>query len=93
MRMVGLLALVLCFTSSVALGESFSCDYTKRAACLGYLDRVVDENYTCIKKSACIYTGVVCKHEYDTLVDSYNELVKKHESLVEDYRALLLSVK
>jgi len=87
------IALLLCFTSSVALGESFSCDYTKRPACLGYLDRVVDENYTCIKKSACITNGLVCKHEYDTLVDSYNELLKKHNSLVDNYRALLLEVK
>lgn len=93
---IRLLALLLCIVASSAFGESFSCSFGKKAACLDYNAKVVDLNSVCFNQSTCGYSGFVCKSkltelasEYETLVNSYNELLRKNKSLIEVAEELL----
>lgn len=85
----------ICIGTTVAQ-VNFSCAYGMRGACLGYGDKVVDQNAQCFSGSTCGYGGFVCKSklddvvgEYDTLVNSYNDLLRKNKSLVATAQDLL----
>ena len=84
-----LLPLLLCLAAAPAMAQNFSCS-TGRPACLGYGDKVVDQNAQCFSGATCGYGGFVCKtkldsvvNEYDRVVSSYNDLVRKNRTLYE----------
>jgi hypothetical protein len=83
-----LLALSL-MLSPVAAQQSFSCSFGKRAACLGYDDKVVDQSAVCFSGHACGYKGFVCKSKMDDLADEYQSLVQSHNELIRRNRTLV----
>lgn len=96
------------FTYSVsAYGDTFSCSYGKRAACLDYGDKVcssfskcISDNAICFDSYTCNYKGFVCKSKFDDLSDEYDDLFRKcknisveYDDLVNEYNDLLRKYK
>lgn len=92
------------FASNVsAYGDTFSCSYGKRAACLDYGDKVCSSFSKCVSNDAvcfdsytCNYKGFICKSKFDNLADEYDGLLSKckniaaeHDDLVDKYDGLL----
>lgn len=86
-----LVLLVLLVIGSVpAHAQGFTCPIGKRAACLDYSDNICDGfRGKCVQKDAqcfdsytCFPGGFVCKEKLDDLVNEYDALVSKHNSLV-----------
>jgi hypothetical protein len=69
--------------------QSFSCSFGKRAACLGFDDKVVDQNAVCFSGQACGYKGFVCKSKLDDLADEYESLVQSHNELIRRNKTLV----
>lgn len=82
------------FTLNVpAFGETFSCSFGKRAACLDYGDKVcssfakcVDSNAKCFNSYTCGYKGFVCKSKFDDLADEYDNVIAEYNSLLRKYK-------
>ena len=100
MKVVAKLLLAICLASigisKVEAQQNFSCSYGARGACLGYSDKIVDQNAVCFSEATCGFGGFVCKskledvaNEYDRLVNSYNDLSRKNRSLVDTAQELL----
>lgn len=90
MRLPILLA-VLTFASP-ALGQSFSCRMGAQPACLDYGDKVcsssgmcVDQNAACFDKYHCNYEGFTCKSNVTECVAAHDDLLRKHNQLVDDF--------
>lgn len=90
MRLPILLA-VLTFASP-ALGQSFSCRMGAQPACLDYGDKVcsssgmcVDQNAACFDKYQCNYEGFTCKSNVTECVAAHDDLLRKHNQLVDDF--------
>jgi hypothetical protein len=93
-RTLLLLALAIGPTTAIAQ-EGFSCS-SGRPACLGYGDKVVDQNSTCFSSGTCGYQGFVCKskmdelvNDYDTLTYSHNDLIRRNRNLAETAEEIL----
>jgi hypothetical protein len=92
--------------ASPAVSQNFSCSYGKQPACLDYGAQVcsssgkcVDSNAACFDSYQCGYEGFTCKsnvtecvaaqetllRKHNTLVDDYNDLLKKHKELASDF--------
>lgn len=65
--------------------NNFSCPYGRSGACLGYGDKIVDQNSVCFNQLACGYKGFICKSKLDDTVDEYNDLVDKFNRLRGDF--------
>lgn len=89
--------LVLALTvASPAVGQNFSCNYGKQPACLDYGAQVcsssgkcVDSNAACFDSYQCGYDGFTCKSNVTECVDAQEKLLRKHNTLVDDYNGLL----
>ena len=89
-------------TVASAYGDSFSCSYGKKAACLDYGDKVCSSFSKCVSSDAqcfdsytCNYKGFICKSkfddiadEYDNLVEEYNDLLRKYKNKISEYENL-----
>ena len=95
-------AIALLSSSGVASAQSFSCPYGKRASCLDYSDNICDGYAAkCVKKNAqcfdsytCSPGGFVCKGQLDNALSEYDNLVSKHNILVDEanrYRRCILN--
>lgn len=83
-------------TNLLAYGESFSCSYGKKAACLDYNDIVCSSSSKCVSYDAicfdsytCNYKGFTCKSKFDTVVDEYDDLLRKYRNLADEYDELV----
>lgn len=65
--------------------NNFSCPYGRSGACLGYGDKIVDQNSVCFNQLACGYKGFICKSKLDDTVDEFNDLVDKFNRLRGDF--------
>jgi len=81
--------------ASAAISENFSCSFG-RGACLGYGDTICSSNGKCVDSSAlcfdayqCGYEGFTCKSNVSECISDYNDLLSKHNGLVNDYNELL----
>lgn len=86
-----LLLLALALPSS-SLGQSFSCRIGAQPACLDYGDKVcsssgmcVDQNAACFDKYQCNYEGFTCKSNVTECVAAHDDLLRKHNQLVDDF--------
>jgi hypothetical protein len=85
---VGLSALaILGHARTPYAADSFTCTIG-RPACLGYGDKVVDQNAVCFASYTCSFAGFVCKSDFDALGADYDRLVSKYNNLVDDVTAL-----
>ncbi len=101
-----LMSLVLASNVS-AFGDSFSCSYGKRGACLDYGDKVCSSYAKCVSSDAvcfdsftCNFKGFICKSKFNELADEYDSLLIKckniaseHDELVDEYDNLLRKYK
>ena len=78
--------------ASPALGQDFSCRIGTQPACLDYGDKVcsssgmcVDQNAACFDKYQCDYEGFTCKSNVTECVEAHDELLRKHNALVDDF--------
>jgi hypothetical protein len=78
--------------ASPALGQSFSCRIGTQPACLDYGDKVcsssgkcVDSNAACFDSYQCGYEGFTCKSNVIECVDAHDELLRKHNALVDEF--------
>ena len=78
--------------ASPALGQSFSCRIGTQPACLDYGDQVcsssgkcVDSDAACFDSYQCGYEGFTCKSNVTECVDAHDELLRKHNALVDDF--------
>lgn len=90
MRLPILLAVLT--LASPALGQSFSCRIGAQPACLDYGDKVcsssgmcVDQNAACFDKYQCNYEGFTCKSNVTECVAAHDDLLRKHNQLVDDF--------
>jgi len=90
-----ILSLLLSLVAPSVMAQGFTCS-TGRPSCLGYGDKVVDQNAVCFSNATCGYGGFVCKSklddvvgEYDRIVSSYNDLVRKNRSLIESAQEIV----
>ena len=67
--------------------DSFTCS-VGRPACLGYGDKVVDQNTVCFASYTCNFAGFVCKADFDSLADDYDRLVVKYNGLLGEVKTL-----
>ncbi|MGO4910128.1 hypothetical protein ACEN2J_17565 [Pseudorhodobacter sp. W20_MBD10_FR17] len=92
-----LLVLLLALTvASPAVGQNFSCSFGKQPACLDYGAQVcsssgkcVDSNAACFDSYQCGYEGFTCKSNVTECIDAQEKLLRKHNTLVDDYNGLL----
>ena len=84
-----ILMMLLSLAATPVMAQGFTCS-VGRPSCLGYGDKVVDQNAVCFNGGTCGYGSFVCKSklddvvsEYDRMVSTYNELVRKTRGLVE----------
>jgi hypothetical protein len=82
--------------ASPAVSQNFSCSYGKQPACLDYGAQVcsssgkcVDSNAACFDSYQCGYEGFTCKSNVTECVDAQETLLRKHNTLVDDYNDLL----
>jgi len=75
-----------------ALGQDFSCRIGTQPACLDYGDKVcssrgmcVDQNSACFDQNQCNYEGFTCKSNVTECVEANDNLLRKHNDLVEDF--------
>ncbi|WP_454283764.1 hypothetical protein [Roseovarius sp. MBR-38] len=75
-----------------AFGQSFSCRIGTQPACLDYGDKVcsssgmcVDRDAACFNKYQCNYEGFTCKSNVTECVEAHDNLLRKHNALVEDF--------
>ena len=78
--------------ASPALGQIFSCRIGTQPACLDYGDKVcsssgkcVDSNAACFDSYQCGYEGFTCKSNVIECVDAHDELLRKHNALVDEF--------
>jgi hypothetical protein len=78
--------------ASPALGQNFSCRIGTQPACLDYGDKVcsssgmcVDRDAACFNKYQCNYEGFTCKSNVTECVEAHDNLLRKHNDLVEDF--------
>lgn len=83
-----------------AYGDSFSCSYGKKAACLDYGDKVcsslakcVSNDAVCFNSYTCDYNGFICKSEYNDLLSKCKNISTEHDDLVDEYNNLLRKYK
>ena len=85
--------LVLALTlASPALGQNFSCRIGTQPACLDYGDKVcssrgmcVDKSSACFDQNQCNYEGFTCKSNVTKCVEAHDDLLRKHNDLVDDF--------
>jgi len=82
--------------ASPAVSQNFSCNFGKQPACLDYSAQVcsssgkcVDSNAACFDSYQCGYEGFTCKTNVTECVDAQETLLRKHNTLVDDYNDLL----
>ena len=82
--------------ASPAVSQNFSCNFGKQPACLDYSAQVcsssgkcVDSNAACFDSYQCGYEGFTCKSNVTECVDAQETLLRKHNTLVDDYNELL----
>lgn len=78
------------------MGQSFSCNFGARPACLGFGETVcsssgmcVDQNAACFDRYQCNFEGFTCRSNVTECVDRNERLLREHSDLVRDYNALL----
>lgn len=76
-------------TTIPGTAQSFSCRLGQ-PACLGYGDKVCNSNAKCVTQDAicfdsftCNYDGFVCKSDMKKVVSAYDEVIIKHNALVD----------
>jgi hypothetical protein len=99
----GLIFLIFTLSNGTfAYGDSFTCSYGKKAACLDYSDKVcssfakcVNSDAICFNSGTCGYRGFICKskfdglvNDYDELADKYNRSLRNHNDVVDEYNDL-----
>lgn len=67
--------------SSPTTAQSFSCSMGKRAACLDYGDKVVDQNAQCFNSYTCDFNGFMCRSDHDDYVKKAKKLLSTYEDL------------
>ncbi len=79
-----------------AHAQNFSCRIGTQPACLDYGDQIcssrgkcVDSSSTCFDQYQCGYEGFTCKSNLTECVDEYDELLRRHNTLVDDHNAQL----
>jgi hypothetical protein len=89
---------VLALSPLLATAQNFSCGIGDRGACLGYGDTVcsssgqcVDQNAACYDRYQCNYEGFTCKSNVTECVDTYDDLLRTHYRLVDDYNDVVRS--
>lgn len=88
-----LATLILALTlTSPALGQSFSCRIGTEPACLDYGDKVcsssgmcVDQNAACFDRYQCNYEGFTCKSNVTECTVAHDNLLRKHNDLVDEF--------
>lgn len=78
--LVGAAALYVAVTSS-AIAQSFSCHIGKRAACLGYNDKVVDRSAQCFDQFTCSPGGFICKSDADKMQEKARAMIQGYDDL------------
>jgi hypothetical protein len=76
--------------------QSFSCRIGTRPACLDYGDKLcsstgkcVNANAACFDTYQCNYEGFTCRSNVTDCVEKYDDLLNRHNKLVDDYNDLL----
>lgn len=88
--------LVALSMATPAMGQSFSCNFGARPACLGFGETVcsssgicVNQNSACFDRYQCNFEGFTCRSNVTECVDRYERLLREHNDLVRDYNAQL----
>ncbi|MDZ4137031.1 MAG: hypothetical protein U1D06_15785 [Paracoccaceae bacterium] len=75
-----------------AFGQSFSCRIGTQPACLDYGDKVcsssgrcVDRDAACFNKYQCNHEGFTCKSNVTECVEAHDNLLRKHNDLIDDF--------
>ena len=76
--------------------QSFSCGIGDRPSCLGFgetvcssFGRCVSEDAQCFDSYQCNYEGFTCRSNVTDCVETYEDLLFTHNTLVNDYNDLL----
>jgi hypothetical protein len=85
MRLVVLLVLLFAAALPSSAEDYFSCPIGRRAACLQYGDKIVDQGAQCFSSYTCGYGGFVCKSDLTELADQYDELLRKAKAMATEY--------
>ncbi len=70
-------------------GDTIYCEGNKQMMCLGFEQKIVDNNAVCFEPFACGQEGFVCKSELDILADEHESLLSQHNELVDTHNELL----
>ncbi len=70
-------------------GDTVYCEGNKQMMCLGFEQKIVDNNAVCFEPFTCSQEGFVCKSELNDLADEHEALLAKHNDLVNTYNELL----
>lgn len=81
-----LLGSVLAFN---VYGDTVYCEGNKQLMCLGFEQKIVDNNAVCFDRFTCSQDGFVCKSELDNLADEHESLLSQHNELVDTHNELL----
>jgi len=92
MRLAMALAAVVLIPSAAIGQQGFSCSYGDRGACLGFGETVCSSSGKCVDSSAacfdsyqCDYQGFTCKSNVTECVDAHDTLLRKHNTLVDNF--------
>jgi len=69
---------VLC-CASAASAQSFSCSLGRKPACLGYDDKVVDQNAQCFDSMTCFPGGFVCKSDVERAQEKARQIITGYD--------------
>lgn len=86
--LIAISVFLLLLQSSASSGQSFSC-FGKRAACLDFNDKIVNQNSTCFSNYTCGVNGFVCKDKFDSIFREYNELVGSYNDILSKNKKLV----
>lgn len=70
-------------------GDTVYCEGNKQMMCLGFEQKIVDNNAVCFEPFTCSQEGFVCKSELNDLADEHEALLAKHNDLANTYNELL----
>lgn len=91
-----LLPFIAACIATPVFAQNFSCLIGDRGACLGYGETVcsstgkcVNQNAQCFDSYQCNYEGFTCRSNVTECVDTYEALLRTHNTLVDDYNDLL----
>lgn len=89
----GIPLLLILWSAHALSDEAFTCPLGRKAACLDYSDKVVDQGSVCFSWSTCGVGGFVCKDKYDDVVRKYNNLVDDYNNVVDKNKKLAETAK